>query len=454
MRYVGLDVHQESIAVAYVGQDHGAEVVSLGTIGTRECDFDTLMRPRHSTAKHLVLVYEAGPCGDWLDRHRITRGHDCWVVAPSWIPKKAGDRVTTDRRDARPRARLMRSGDLPRVDVPQVEDEAMRDLSRARADSIHDLNAAKSRLKAFLLRQDIRSTGQATWSPAPLRWLAAVVCPTPAHPIVFQEYGRAVTEPTERLPRLAQALQAWVNPWRLAPVVEALQALRGVPCPVAVTTVAACGDLTRLTHPTPRMRDLGLTPSASSRGPRRSQGGITKTGHRHARRALVEGAWAYRYPAKVSRHLQRRLAQRPKPLPDLSGKAQVRLCQRSRPLIARGKHAHHVVVAMARALVALMWAMAREIPLPASTRHGARACTERDTRVETSIGRGAAPVGYNPRWREAAARHPRAETEAGARRTPVRWDPIHGYQRDQPSCLTGSGASDDARQWCKNLSAM
>jgi transposase len=225
---VGLDVHQESIAVAYVAQDHGAAVVSLGTIGTRQCDLDTLIRQLHSKAKHLVLVYEAGPCGYWLYRYLTKMGHHCWVGAPSFIPNKAGDRVTTDRREARPRARLLRSGDLTPVYVPQVDDEAIRDLSRAREARLRDLKAAKYRLKAFLLRQDIRSTGQANWSPAPLRWLAAVVCPTPAPQIVFQAYVRAVTEHTERRQRLEQALQERVNTWRLAPVAEALQALRGV----------------------------------------------------------------------------------------------------------------------------------------------------------------------------------------------------------------------------------
>ena len=186
MLYVGLDVHQESIAVADVAQDHGAEVVSLGTIGTRQCDLDKLIRQLHSKAKHLVFVYEAGPCGYWLYRYLTKTGHECWVVAPSLMPKKAGDRVKTDRRDARQLARLMRSGDLTPVYVPQVEDEAIRDLSRAREDSIRDLKAAKYRLKALLLRQAMRYTSQAHWSPAHLRWLAEVVCPTPAQPIVFQ----------------------------------------------------------------------------------------------------------------------------------------------------------------------------------------------------------------------------------------------------------------------------
>jgi transposase len=187
MLYGGLDVHQASIAVAYVAQDHGAEVISLGTIGTRQCDLDKVIRQLHSKATHLVFVYEAGPCGYWLERYLTTRGHDCWGVAPSLLPKKAGDRVKTDRRDARQLAQLMRSGDLTPVYVSQVDDEAIRDLSRAREDRLRDLTAAKYCLNAFLLRQDMRYTGQANWSPAHLRWLAAVVCPTPAQQLVFQE---------------------------------------------------------------------------------------------------------------------------------------------------------------------------------------------------------------------------------------------------------------------------
>jgi len=156
--YVGMDVHKESIAVAYVGQDHGAEVISLGTVGTRQCDIDKLIRQLQSKSKPLVFVYEAGPCGYWLSRYLTKKGYVCWVVAPSLIPKKAGDRVKTDRRDAMQLARLMRSGDLTPVYVPAVDDEAIRDLSRAREETLRDLKTAKLRLKAFLLRHDIRST--------------------------------------------------------------------------------------------------------------------------------------------------------------------------------------------------------------------------------------------------------------------------------------------------------
>jgi transposase len=210
----------------------------------------------------------------------------------------------------------------------------------------------------------VHYTGQANWSPAHLRWLAEVVCPTPAHQIVFQEDSRAVTEHTARLQRLEQALHAQVQTWRMAPVVEALQALRGVQFTVAVTTVAELGDLTRFDNPKPLMSYLGLTPAAYSSGERRRQGRITKTGNSPARRVLIEGAWAYRYPAKVSRHLQLRLEKLPNPLQDISWRAQVRLCQRYRQLIARGKHANQVVVALARELVAFMWAIAKQVAVP------------------------------------------------------------------------------------------
>jgi transposase len=361
--FIGMDVHKDTIAVAYVAQDHGAEVTYLGSIGTRQCDIDQLIRKMQSKAKHLIFVYEAGPCGYWLYRYLTKKGYACWVVAPSLIPQKAGDRVKTDRRDAVQLARLARSGDLTAVYVPKVEDEAIRDLTRAREDALSDLKDAKCRLNAFVLRHDRRYTGRAPWHPAHLRGRSAVVCPTPAQHIVFQDYGRAVTAHTERRQRLAQARQERVKAWRLHPVVEALQALRGVQFTVAVTTVAELGDLTRFDTPRELMKFLGLIPSEYSSGERRRQGAITKAGNSHARRALVEGAWAYRYPAKVSRHLQLRLEKQPKAIQDISWKAQVRLCKRYRKLIARGKHANQVVVAIARELIGFMWAIAKEIPV-------------------------------------------------------------------------------------------
>jgi len=283
------------------------------------------------------------------------------VVAPAQIPTKAGDRVKTDRRDAVQLARLLRSGDLTPVYGPTVEDEAIRALVRARADTLKDGKAATARRKAFLLRQDIRSEGRATWGPAPLRWLAKVVCPTQAQQIVFQEYVRAVSAHTERLQRREAELAPVVPSWRGYAVVEALQALRGVQCSAAVLLSAELGELTRFANPPQLLSSLGLTPSAHSRGERRRQGALTKTGNSPARRALVEGAGASRYPATVSRPLHLRLETVPTAIQDSSWQAQVRLCKRYRRLLARGKNANQVVVALARERAAFVWALAREV---------------------------------------------------------------------------------------------
>src|SRR2546426_9381836 len=361
--FIGLDVHKETIAVAYVAEEREAEVVSLGPIGTRQCDIDKLIRKLQAKGKTLHFVSEAGPCGYWLYRYLTQKTLKCWVVAPSCIPKKASDRVKTDRRDAVQLARLLRSGDLTPVYIPSVEDEAIRDLVRAREDVLKDLKAAKVRLKAFLLRQDIRYEGRANWGPAHLRWLAKVVCPTPAQQIVFQEYLHSVSEQTERLRRLEAELHTAVKTWRRYPVVEAVQALRGLDLTGAVTLIAEVGDLTRFDTPRKLMSYLGLTPSEYSSGERRHQGGITKAGNGHARRALVEGAWAYRYPAKVSRHLQLRLENLPTEVRAIAWKAQLRLCKRYRLLSARGKHVNQVVVAIAREMAAFAWAIARTVPV-------------------------------------------------------------------------------------------
>jgi transposase len=283
-------------------------------------------------------------------------------VAPSLIPRRPGDKVKTDRRDAVELARLLRSGDLTAVYVPTIEDEAIRDLCRARDAARVTLKAAKLRLKAFLLRQGLHYVGRADWNAAHKRFLAKVVCPTPAQQVVFQEGVRAVDEQVDRLQRLEDELRALAPTWRLAPVVEALQALRGVQWLVAVTVVAELGDLTRFDNPRQLAAFVGLVPSEYSSGGSRRQGGITKAGNSRARRVLVEAAWAYRFPAKVSAHIQRRIDQLPKALQDIGWKAQVRLCKRYRRLVARGKHPNIVVTAIARELIAFMWAIARTMP--------------------------------------------------------------------------------------------
>jgi transposase len=361
---IGMDVQKDAMAVASVAQAHHAEVRYLDAIGTRPGASDQLIRTMQSTSTQLVFVSDAGPCGSWLSRSLTKQGHGCWGVAPSLLPTKAGERVQTHRRAALQVARLMRSGDLTPVSVPQVAADALRDLRRARADARRALKTAQHRLNALLLRHALRSTGRAPWGPAPRRWRRAVVCPTPAPHLVFQEDIRAVTDHRERLGRLDQALQDQGQPWRLRPVVDALQALRGVQCTVAGTLVAALGDLARFDTPRQRRRSLGLTPSAYATGDQRHQGARTTPGHAHARRARLAGAGASRSPAKGNRPLQRRLAKRPKAIQDSRWQAQGRRCKRSRPVSARGKHAHRGVVAIARARRAFLGALAHQVPVP------------------------------------------------------------------------------------------
>ena len=363
--FVGLDVHKDSIAVAHAEGGRSDPPVFVGEIGTRQADIDKLIRRLQAKGSDLVFAYEAGPTGYVLHRYLTGKQLDCRVIAPSLIPKKPGDKVKTDRRNAVDIARLLRSGDLTSVYVPSVDDEAVRDVCRARDAARGTLKDAKLRLKSFLLRLGRHDVGRADWNEAHRRYLAKVVCPTPAQQIVFQELVKAVDEQVDRLGRLEKELLELAPRWRLYPVVQHLQALRGVQWLVAITVVAELGDLTRFDNPRQLAAFVGLIPSEYSSGPSRRQGGITKAGNGRARRALIEAAWAYRHPAKVSEHIQRRIDQLPKSIQDLGWKAQVRLCKRFRRLTARGKHPNVAVTAIARELIAFMWAIAKEVPVQA-----------------------------------------------------------------------------------------
>lgn len=360
---VGMDSHKDFISVAYASEGSADPPVFLGPIGTRQADIDALIRRLQSKASRLVFAYEAGPCGYGLYRYVTAKGHECRVVAPSLIPKRPGDKVKTNRRDALQLTRLLRSGDLVSVWVPGVEDEAIRDVCRARDATRFTLKSAKLRLKSLLLRLGLQYTGRATWNDTHRRYLARVVCPTPAQQIVFQELLHAVDEQIERLARFEQQLAELIPAWRLNPVVEAVQALRGVQWLTAVTVIAELGDLTRFDDPRQLAAFVGMIPSEYSSGTTRHQGGITKTGNGRARRALIEAAWAYRFPAKVSEQIQQRIEALPTPIQAIGWKAQVRLCRRFQRLVARGKHPNVVVTAIARELIAFMWAIAKEVPL-------------------------------------------------------------------------------------------
>lgn len=363
--FIGLDVHKNSIEVAIAESDRDGEVRSYGKIDGSLTALDKAVRKLVSLNYELHFVYEAGPCGYTIYRHLTAQGFDCAVVAPSKIPKQSGDRIKNDRRDAIKLARLHRAGELTSVYVPCAEDEAIRDLTRAREDGKEAEKKSRQRLSAFLLRHGYRFTGRTLWSTAHMRWIADIKMPHPAQQIVLQEYVDTIAECANRVERLTGQIQQLLPTWKLFPVAKALQALRGVSLIVAATTVAEIGDLKRFDNPSELMSYLGLVPSEHSSGEKTKRGSITKTGNGHVRRVLVEGAWAYRYPARVSRELLKRQEGLSQEVCAISWKAQIRLCARYRRLLAKGKSKQVVVTAIARELCAFMWAIAHEVETPA-----------------------------------------------------------------------------------------
>lgn len=297
--YVGLDVHKESITVAYA-IDAG-EVESLGKIGTTQTEIDRLCKRLLSKASHVRVVYEAGPCGYGLYRQLTERGFESMVCAPSLIPRKPGERVKTDRRDAAKLVRSLRTGDLSAVYVPTVEDEAFRDLARAWAVAKEDLRQARQRLKSFLLAHGAGYTGRADWRESHRRWLSGYSLANAWQQLAFEEHRRTIEDRLVQCGRLEAALLDAVVNWRFYPVVLALQAMRGVQFVTAVGMVSELGDLSRFKHPRQLMAWLGMTPSEHSSGGKRRQGSITKTGNSYARKLLVEAAWSYRHVARVAR---------------------------------------------------------------------------------------------------------------------------------------------------------
>jgi transposase len=360
--FVGMDVHKDSVDLAIADEK---EARHYGRIGGDAASVDRAVRKLRSVHRRLVFVYEAGPCGFWIYRRLSAQGLACIVVSPSMTPRKAGDRIKTDRRDALKLARLARAGELEPIYVPNALDEAMRDLVRAREDAVCMQRQARQRLQALLLRNEIRYAGKTPWTRAHRRWVAELKLPNAAQQIAFEEYVQAVHEASLRLERLTNAIAVELEHWRWRPVVEALQALRGVQVLHAVRIVAELGDLSRFDTPRKLMGYLGLIPREDSSGPRRRQGPITKAGNTSARRALVEAAHGYAYPARVSWVIARRQMKLSKSVCDIAWKAQLRLCARFRRLAARGVPRNKVVVAVARELSGFVWDIAREVK-PAS----------------------------------------------------------------------------------------
>ena len=359
--YVGLDVHKMSIDVALAEPGPGAEVRFYGRIGGDLEALDKVTRKLQARGAELRFAYEAGPCGYQVYRHLTAQGFECLVAAPALIPRRPGDRLKNDRRDALALARLLRAGELTAVKVPDADDEAMRDLTRAREDAISGERRAKQRIVAFLLRHGRVYPGKTTWGRGHWGWLLQQVMEHPAQQIVLQEYLEAVREASARVQRLTEQIRELVPQWRRAPWVAAYQALRGVSLVVAATVVAEVGDLSRFNNPKELMAYLGLVPSEHSSGASVRRGHITKTGNGHARRVLVEAAWAYRLRARVTRPLLKRQEGLPEAIRQLAWKAQLRLCARYRRFLARGKHKNTIVTALARELAAFLWAIGRAL---------------------------------------------------------------------------------------------
>jgi len=363
--YVGLDVHKDTIAVAAAEPGKRGEVREYGKIANTPVALRTLVAKLTRGGDTLRFCYEAGPCGYGIQRQLTAAGHECVVVAPSLIPRRPGDRIKTDRRDAINLAKLHRAGELTPVWVPDQAHEAVRDLVRARQAAVRSVRQARQQLSGFLLRHG-HHYHRPAWTLMHRRWLSGLHFEHAAHYIVLEDCIATVEAATARRDRLEAHIEAALADWALAPVVRALQALRGMALVGAATLVAELGDITRFDNPRQLMAYLGLVPSEHSSGATRRQGGITKAGNGAARRMLIEAAWSYRFPARISRDQLLRQETLAKPICDTAWKAQERLCRRYRKLAQAGKPATVVTAAIARELSGFVWAIARQaMPTPA-----------------------------------------------------------------------------------------
>jgi transposase len=359
--FVGIDTAKARNAVAIAEGGRKGEIRYLGEIDATPDAVAKLVRKLAGRYETLQFCYEAGPTGYGLYRQILSLGHSCVVAAPSLIPRRPGDRVKTNRRDAQSLARLLRAGELSAVWVPDNTHEAVRDLVRTRAMAVEDYRRKRQHVTSFLLRHGRAYTGKATWRGRHLRWLDTQNFAHAAQRFAFQEMLNAVRSTAERINRLDAALAEIVPAWTMAPVVAAFQALRGVGFLTATALVAEAGDIRRFDHPRQLMAFLGLVPSERSTGETRRQGGITRAGNVRARKALVEAAWTYRHPAGVGDKHQRRQTLLPQQIRDIAWKAQARLCARYRRLVAKGKRSTVATVAIAREIAAFLWDIARHV---------------------------------------------------------------------------------------------
>lgn len=360
--HVGLDVHKETISVATC--DEAGRATSHGTIPNHPEAIARLFR-RLSEKATLKSCYEAGVCGFVLSRQLIDMGYDCVVIAPSLIPKKSGDRVKTDKKDALKLARLLRAGELTPVYVPDEATEAVRDLLRLREDAKTDQKRAKNRLGKFLLRNGFcPPAGIKAWSKAHRAWLDTVHLEQPAQQVVLREHIAEVDHQTERVARLEAALAPKLStlPERQQKVISALVCLHGVAELTAATVVLETGDLLRFAKAPQLFSYAGMVPSEhSSGGGEGNRGRITKTGNAHLRRVMMEAAWHYQHPPRASAKLAKRRAGKDPVAVQLAQTAHRRLHKRYWQLIAARKPAPRAAVAVGRELLGFMWAMAKTV---------------------------------------------------------------------------------------------
>jgi transposase len=359
--FVAFDTSKWRNAVAVAEAGRAGEVRFVGEVENSAAATAKLVRKLAGKYARLTFCYEAGPTGYGLYRQIKGLGQDCLVVAPSLIPKRPGDRVKTNRRDAMSLVKLLRAGELTAVWVPDERHEAMRELTRAREAAVVDLRSKRQQVSAFLLRHELRHGGKRTWTKAHMSWLAGLKLAHLEQRIAFEEMLLAVRQAGERIERLEQAIRAAVEDWSLREVVPALMAMRGIDLISATAFLAEVGDLSRFRTPRQLMAYLGLVPSEDSTGDTIKRGPITKAGNRRARRVLVECAWSYQHPPRVGKDKQVKVAAAPPEVGAIAWKAQGRLCARYRSLIRRGKLKTVAVTAVARELAAFIWAINREL---------------------------------------------------------------------------------------------
>ncbi len=356
--YVAMDTHKKTISIALAEAGRRGETRFIGEIPSGPEAVAKMIERLAKKHGKLAFCYEAGPCGYGLYRQITALGHECVVVAPSLVPTRPGDRVKTDRRDAVTQASLFRSGELTPVWVPDDAHEAMRDLSRVRQAAVEALRRARQQVLSFLLRHGhVYSDGE-HWTCKHRLWLATQHFDHSARQIAFEELVQAMDEAIARRDRLAKQMHELLPSWSLRKIVTAIQALRGIAAISAITLVAEIGDFKRFANPRQLMAYLGLTPSECSSGAKTARGAITRAGNTRARRMLVEGAWTYRLPARMGTDIHKRNEALPPAIKDIAWKAQVRLCARYRRLARSGKPTNVVCVAIARELVAFVWAIA------------------------------------------------------------------------------------------------